>query len=157
MSTVPTRAPEHDRGERVQGEHETIEHERTERSSHTPRLTDRISENVSGALGLMWVVGYLAVGALEPATPHELPVIAIVLTVVFHLALLVTAAGLIARRRWGIAASLGASALFLAGTVACPTTGHHSMGVWWLGQMVISLALVAANVAALQLSERRSG
>jgi hypothetical protein len=107
----------------------------------------------------MWVVGYLAVGALEPATHHGLPIIAIVLTVTFHLALLAAAVGLIARRRWGITASLGASALLLAGTVACPTTGHHSIGVWWLGQMVISLALVAASVVALQLSEpaRRSG
>jgi hypothetical protein len=134
-----------------------IEHQH--QGQQKPRLTHRISEQVSAALGVMWVVGYLAAGALEPATHDGLPVIAIVLTVAFHLALLAAAVGLIARRRWGITASLGASALFLAGTVACPTTGHHSIGVWWLGQMVISLALVAASVVALQLSEpaRRSG
>ena len=131
--------------------------ERIEGSVRTPRLTDRISEDVSVALGVLWVVGYLAVGALEPATHHELPAISIVLTVAFHLALLATAVGLIARRRWGIAASLGASVVFLAGTVACPTTGHHSMGLWWLGQMVISLALVAASVVALQLSQSGGG
>ena len=100
----------------------------------------------------MWLVGYVAVGALEPETHHSLPVIAIVLTVLFHLALAAMVVGLVARRRWGITASLGASALFLAGTVACPTTGHHTMGVWWLGQMAISLALVVGSVVALQLS-----
>ena len=135
------------------------EHQHQHQDPQRSRSTPRISEQVSAALGIMWVIGYLAVGALEPATHHELPVIAIVLTVAFHLALLATAVGLIARRRWGITASLGASAVFLAGTVACPTTGHHSIGVWWLGQMVVSLALVAASVVALQLSEpaRRSG
>jgi hypothetical protein len=120
------------------------------------RPAGRISENVSVALGIMWVVGYLAVGALEPATHHDLPTIAIVLSVAFHLVLLGAAAGLVARRRWGIGASIGASAIFLAGTIACPTTGHHAIGLWWLGQMVVSLALVAASVAALVLSDARS-
>jgi hypothetical protein len=142
MSIVFTKQPDHGQGER----------ERLTGTRREPRVTDRISENISGALGLMWVVGYLAVGALEPTTHHALPTIAIVLSVVFYAALLATAVGLIVRRRWGIVASLGASGVFLAGTVACPTTGHHTMGVWWLGQMVISLALVAANVVALQLS-----
>lgn len=126
--------------------------QRSRHEARPPRPTDRISESISVAIAIMWVVGYLAVGALEPVTHEPLPAIAIVLTVVFHLALLATAVGLVARRRWGIAASLGASVVFLAGTVACPTTGHHQIGVWWLGQMVISLALVAGSVAALQLS-----
>ena len=42
-------------------------------------------------------------------------------------------------------------------TVACPTTGHHTMGVWWLGQMAISLALVVGSVVALQLSQSEGG
>ncbi len=134
---------------------QTRDDDRIDEHRRAPRLTDRISEEVSLALGMMWVVGYLAVGALEPATHQALPTIAIVLTVAFHLALLGAAAGLVARRRWGITASLGASGVFLAGTVACPTTGHHSIGVWWLAQMAISIALVAANVVALQLSVRR--
>jgi hypothetical protein len=128
--------------------------ERVKRRAREPRASDRISEHVSLAIGLMWLVGYLAVGALEPVTHHALPTIAIVLSVAFHLALLGAAAGLVARRRWGITASLGASGVFLAGTVACPSTGHHSIGVWWLAQMVVSIALVVANVVALQLSAR---
>lgn len=138
----------------VTEQHEQHE-QRQQRQPHEarmPRPTDRISESVSVAIAMMWVIGYLAVGALEPTTHESLPAIAIVLTVVFHLALLAAAVGLIARRRWGIAASLGASVVFLAGTVACPTTGHHQMGVWWAGQMAISLALVAGSVVALQLS-----
>jgi hypothetical protein len=131
------------------------ERARTEEARRTPRPNDRISENVAIALGVLWFVGYVAVGALEPATHHSLPVIAIVLAVAFHLALLATAIGLVARRRWGIVASIGASAFLLAGTVACPTTGHHEIGVWWLGQMVVSLAVVAGSVIALSLSEPR--
>jgi hypothetical protein len=132
------------------------EQERIEGPRRTPRAADRISEQVSLAIGIMWLVGYLAVGALEPETHHSLPVIAIALTVLFHLALAAMVVGLVARRRWGITASLGASAFFLAGTVACPTTGHHTMGVWWLGQMAISLALVVGSAVALQLSASRS-
>jgi len=131
--------------------------QRIEPAKPRPRLSDRISETTCIWLGVAWVIGYLAVGALEPATDHALPVIAIVLAVAFHLLLLATAAGLIARRRWGLHASLAASGLFLAGTVACPTTGHHTIGFWWLGQMAFSLALVGASLAALYGAERSAG
>jgi hypothetical protein len=75
------------------------EQERIEGPRRTPRPTDRISEQVSLAIGIMWLVGYVAVGALEPETHHSLPVIAIVLTVLFHLALAAMVVGLVAHRR----------------------------------------------------------
>ncbi len=124
----------------------------TTEAPRRPRFTDRIGDNVSVAIAIMWVVGYLAVGALEPVSHAAVPTIAIVLSVAFYLGLAATAVGLGARRRWGIVASLGTALLFLGGVIACPATGHHQLGAWWLGQIVISVALVVGSAVALGLS-----
>jgi hypothetical protein len=115
-----------------------------------PRATDRIPADVSIALGVAWWVGYLAGTALEPSTSHPMPVLGVVLGAALLAGILVTAVGLAARRRWGLQASLASSGLLVASTVACPTTGHHHFGLWWAGQMAISLVLVAASVFALR-------
>lgn len=115
-----------------------------------PRLTDRITREVGIALGLAWFLGYTIISALEPETSHEMPVIGLVLGVALLAGILVTAVGLVARRRWGLTASLASSGLFAAGVIACPTTGHHDFGLWWYGQMIVVTALVVASVLALR-------
>lgn len=115
-----------------------------------PRATDRIRSEVSLALGVAWFVCYTIGSALEPHTSHPVPVIGVVLGVALLAGILATAVGLIARCRWGITASLGSAVLLVASSVACPTTGHHGFGLWWFGQMTVSVALVAASVVALR-------
>ena len=123
-----------------------------------PRALDRLAPELCVRLGIAWGLAYLLVGALEPVTPHPMPAIGIVLTVVFHLALLATAVGLVARRRWALTASLvtgvraraeGLAAL-VASTVACPTTGHHGFGLWWIGQLAVSFGIVVATAVAVR-------
>ena len=116
----------------------------------TPRATDRIPSEVSLALGVAWFVCYTIGSALEPQTSHPMPVIGVVLGVALLVGILATAVGLVARRRWGLTASLGTAVLLVASAVACPTTGHHGFGLWWFGQMAVSMALVGASVVALR-------
>jgi peptidoglycan/LPS O-acetylase OafA/YrhL len=113
-------------------------------------LAERIDGRYALALGVTWWVMTLAAGALEPETHHEVPVIATVLNVVMWGLILGMAVGLVARRRWGFAVSLGAAAVATAASVACPTTGHHAIGGWWFAQMACVLVLVGASVAALR-------
>jgi hypothetical protein len=63
--------------------------------------------------------------------------------------LAVMAVGLLARRRWGVLAGLGAAGIFTALAVACPTSGHHAIAPWWFGQIACALGLVAASAVAL--------
>jgi hypothetical protein len=114
-----------------------------------PRANDRIPAETSVALGVAWFVCYSIGSALEPHTAHPMPVIGVVLGVALLAGILTTAVGLTARRRWGLTASLASAGLLVASSVACPTTGHHDLGLWWAGQVAVSLALVAASVVAL--------
>jgi hypothetical protein len=51
------------------------------------------------------------------------------------------------RRRWSLAASLLASGLLVASTLACPASGHHPrVGAWWVVQLGCGLGLVATSI-----------
>jgi hypothetical protein len=113
---------------------------------------ERISSEVAIAVGVAWLVCYTIGSALEPDTTHPVPVIGVVLGVALLVGILATAAGLIVRRRWGLTASLSSAAVLVASSVACPTTGHHTIGGWWFGQMLCAGALVAISVVALRRS-----
>jgi hypothetical protein len=113
-------------------------------------LAERISTETAVLMGATWYVLFLVATGLEPHATGSEPVWAATLSFVFLGLLAVTAGGLVARRRWGLLASLGAAGLFTAFAVACPTTGHHPVGAWWFGQMACVLALVAASAYALR-------
>jgi peptidoglycan/LPS O-acetylase OafA/YrhL len=60
-------------------------------------------------------------------------------------------AGFWLRRRWGLAASLVASGLLVASTLACPASGHHTqVGPWWVVQLGCGLGLVATSLLGLR-------
>jgi hypothetical protein len=116
-------------------------------------LGQRISGEVGILVGVAWYVLFSIAVALEPAAtqPEAFPTWLAVAIEVALLGLLgVMAVGLVARRRVGLVASLGAAALFLAMVVACPVSGHHSFGAWWYGQMACAIGLVAITGAALR-------
>jgi peptidoglycan/LPS O-acetylase OafA/YrhL len=116
-------------------------------------LTERISNRPALAVGAAWYVLYLVAYALEPAADHP-DVFPAWLSITLELTLVglmgVMAAGLVAQRRWGLVASMGAAVFFTALVVACPVTGHHSLGAWWFGQMACAIGLVAITGAALR-------
>lgn len=113
-------------------------------------LRERIPGAWAAGVAVAWYALYAIAVLVEPATHHEEPFIGVVLGAALLAAMLVTAAGLVAGRRWGFVASLAGATLLLASSVACPTTGHHTIGLWWFGQMACALGLVGVSVAALK-------
>jgi hypothetical protein len=53
-------------------------------------------------------------------------------------------------------AAVVAGILALVFSVACPVSGHHALGLWWVAQMAIAVAMLAVSVAALSRRARTS-
>ena len=111
----------------------------------------RIPIGVAVVLCAAWLTAIPVTLALEPAPTDAdatLPWYGVLIGYVFLTSLLLTAVGLGARQRGGIVASMVAAGVFLLDTVACPVTGHHGFGTWWLGELAVALALVAVSAIA---------
>jgi len=56
-----------------------------------------------------------------------------------------------AARRRPAAASAGVvtGVVAVAFSVACPLSGHHGFGLWWIGQLGVMVTMLAVSVAAL--------
>lgn len=115
-------------------------------------LGERIDGAHAAAVGAAFFVLFSIGAALEPRTSEPVPFLGVVLSAVFFTVLGIMAVGLLTRRRWGLLAALGAGVLLTAMSVACPTTGHHAFGAWWVGQMACSLGAVAISGVALRRS-----
>ena len=112
---------------------------------------ERIDVRVAIGVGVAWFVLPEIAAALEPAAQRSDPAIGVFLGYVMSVVFVAMLIGLAMRRRWGLATSLGAAVLMTAMAVACPTSGHHQFGLWWLGEMACVLALVAGSIWALRL------
>jgi hypothetical protein len=112
-------------------------------------LAERISGDVALMMGAAWYVLLMISIGLEPPASGPEPAWTVGLSFAFLAALAVTGGGLLARRRWGLLASVGGAGMLTAFSVACPVSGHHGFGAWWFGQMACALLLVAASAFAL--------
>jgi hypothetical protein len=118
-------------------------------------LLGRIDGRLAAAVGIGWYVLFGIGTALEPAPSNPQAVPAWIETAVSAVLLATFAAmipGLLARRRWGVLAAVAAGVVYVAATIACPTTGHHEFGLWWLGEMACASTLLAGSVYALRRS-----
>lgn len=120
---------------------------------------DRSFARLAGALIAFGVVAYGIVLALEPTPAH--PELAYswwaqLLDVAFLASACLGTIALLQRRPIGFTGIAASSVLLLVGVVACPTTGHHEFGVWWLGQLAVSAAWVAASVYATRVGYLRA-
>jgi hypothetical protein len=91
--------------------------------------------------------------ALEPVPtqPDAVPsALSTVLSFVLLGLLGLAVSGLIRGERWGYTASAGAAFMLTGMSVACPVTGHHAMGLWWVGQAGIAVGLMALSLAGWQ-------
>lgn len=115
-----------------------------------PGEDERISKRSSLTLIVAWAVLFPVALSLEPAPAADAtqPWWAYVASMGLLGALAATFVGLGRRARWGITASLGASSIFAAGVFACPATGHHAFGLWWIGEFAASLALLGLSAVA---------
>ena len=118
-------------------------------------LAERIDGKLAGGVAVAWLVLLQVAFALEPATNQAVPVYGVVLELTMWALLATMLTGLVMQRRFGLVASLGAAGFMTAMSVACPISGHHAFGTWWYGQMACVLALVAASVVALHVSNAK--
>jgi hypothetical protein len=117
------------------------------------RLQEPITARWAGIGAVSWVVG-LAVGiAVEPppTNPNAVdPWYVNAAGTLLLVALLTAFAGFWLRQRWSLAASLVAAGTLVGSTLACPASGHHAVGAWWVVQLGCGLGLVAASALGLR-------
>jgi hypothetical protein len=122
------------------------------------RLLEPITARWAGVGAVAWVVG-LAVGiAVEPPPTNPNAVDPWFVDAVGTLllgTLLLAFAGFWLRRRWSLAASLVAAGMLVGSTLACPASGHHAVGAWWVVQLGCGLGLVATSALGLQRTAPR--
>lgn len=112
------------------------------------RLDDRIPHSWSVGTTVAWVAGIALILLLEPAPadPETASVLSEIIGTVMAVGLSVTVLGLVARYRFGLGAAAATGGLMLAVSVACPLSGHHTFGAWWLGELAIVAGLTTLGV-----------
>jgi peptidoglycan/LPS O-acetylase OafA/YrhL len=123
--------------------------ERLRTIRQTPQTTD-LSRGSAVRLMLAWAILFPVSIVLEPAAAagETMPWWGALASFALLGGMIATFIGLGRRRRWGVGASLVASSIFLAGVFACPATGHHAFGLWWIGEFAAAAALVGISAAA---------
>jgi peptidoglycan/LPS O-acetylase OafA/YrhL len=124
------------------------------RSSLRSGLLEPLSGRWAAIGAVAWVV-LVGIGiAVEPppTNPNAVdPWFLDALGTVLLAAVVGAFAGFWLRRRWSLAASLLASGLLVASTLACPASGHHTqVGPWWVLQLGCGLGLVAMSILGLR-------
>jgi hypothetical protein len=130
---------------------------RTEPRADARPLKDRLADQIP----ILWAVAGAAalIGAnvaatmLEPVPANpDLPepwFVALPSMIVAY-AILAAGAGLLLRRRWGMALSLASASVAFTMVVACPISGHHHFGLWWVGELACISTWVGVSLAGLR-------
>jgi hypothetical protein len=73
---------------------------------------------------------------------------------VFFFGMISSVLGAMTLQRWGVAASFGLALLTVGLLVSCPVSGHHTWGLWLVGQGALVLAAVGLATTALWKTNR---
>lgn len=129
-----------------------------------PRLTKPAREPVGHAepqqltipwaalLGIGWPLAFMAAVALEPAPVDPeaaAPLLIEVASLVFLAALVTTVVCATLRHPAAAMAGVVAGLLGMVFTITCPVSGHHAFGLWWVGQLAVTGAMLGVSLAAL--------
>lgn len=116
-------------------------------------LGDRLGLGWAAALAIGWPVA-LAIGfAVEPAPAEPeaaAPIVVQLAGLVLQVALLTTIVAAVARSRVAAAAGVAVGVVAVTLSVACPTSGHHGFGLWWVAQLGLMVTMLGVSVAALR-------
>jgi hypothetical protein len=121
----------------------------------TRAAPDRLDPAVAQAtLVAWWVLLFVSLvvqpppdGTAATTTPLWL-VLGVDLTILATIA--VASVALLRNRRLGAWVAFGGAIGMMAATVACPVTGHHAMGPWWLVAMGAQAGMAATGWYALR-------
>jgi hypothetical protein len=112
----------------------------------------RLSPAWALALAVGWPVGMNIAWALEPAPAHPhaaAPIFIQVLGWIWFLAFVPTIFGAVARHPAAAIGGVVTGASALAMTIACPVSGHHTIGLWFVGQFAVVLGMLAVSIGAV--------
>ena len=127
----------------------TLTAQRSEASPTKVRqLNDVIPLRVALAVGVLWIALIGLIFSITPAPVGDPSTFAVTVSVLFELALIGTLAGLVAMRRWGLLASMGAAVVMLAAAALCSVGGHT--GAWLVAQYVAAATLFVVGRAAFR-------
>ena len=112
--------------------------------------TDALSRRWALVLPIAWLIAMPLTFALEPAPSSTSPDPwwAVVAGNVLLGAVAMTFVGSWLRREWAPRASLAAASIMSAAVIACPVTGHHAFGAWWVTELALVVGLLALSGAA---------
>lgn len=119
------------------------------------RFDDRVGRGWVIATAAAWIVGISVILAIspEPADPAAASTLAEALGMLIALGMSITVLGLATRHRFGFAAAAGTGGTLLAMSLACPVSGHHTFGAWWLGELAIVTGLTALGIAGYRRAQ----
>jgi hypothetical protein len=112
----------------------------------------RLSDAWALALGLGWPLVFTVLPAFEPAPVDPAapePMIVTLGAYAFLAAMVVTIAAAVVRHRVAAVAAVTTGVVLSAFTLACPMSGHHTYGLWWIAELAIVGAMTAVSVAGL--------
>lgn len=104
------------------------------------------------ALGVGWPLVTVLSIALEPvpADPNApVPLVIEVAGLALLFGLLITAVAAGIRHRAAAVAGVVTGLLSTTFVVACPVSGHHAFGLWWIAQLGLVAGMLAVSLVAL--------
>lgn len=114
------------------------------------QLDDRIGRGWAVASAIAWLVGLSVIYAISPAPadPEAASVLAQVLSMLIALGMSISVLGFATRHRFGFAGAAATGGVLMTMSIACPVTGHHTFGAWWVGELAIVTGLTALGIYA---------
>jgi hypothetical protein len=122
------------------------------RPAQAPAATGELKTAWAALLGVGWPVVFVLATAIEPAPADPnaaTPLLVDLGSAVLFGALVVTAVTAVSRLRSAAVGGIVTGGVGLAFSVTCPLSGHHSFGLWWVGQMAMLAAMLGVSIAAL--------
>jgi hypothetical protein len=116
-----------------------------------PEVPGDLSSLWAAVLGVGWPLAIIAWMALTPAPADPdaaVPALIELATLALELALVTTAIAAGVRHRGAAVGGLVTGVLAMTFTITCPVSGHHTLGLWWFGQLAIITGMLALSAVA---------